>query len=144
MCSRGQRALTQQTRRPCAWMVGPTLCIHLQASVGTPNLMSHAGTTVAVRSSACAHRVCMLTAAAHALAVPVRLQVRRGNHPVHETRHTVVMNWNKQLVPVLQQVRRPGLLEPSALQMLALGCAPASVPAADARDSLQAVGLGAP
>lgn len=36
------------------------------------------------------------------------LQVRRGNHPVHEQRHTVIFNWNKQLLPVLQQVREAG------------------------------------
>lgn len=38
----------------------------------------------------------------------VPLQVRHGNHSVHERNHTVVMNWNKQLLPVLQQVRGRG------------------------------------
>lgn len=31
-------------------------------------------------------------------------QVRHGNHPVHERGHTVVMNWNRQTLSVLQQV----------------------------------------
>lgn len=34
----------------------------------------------------------------------IAVQVRRGNHTVHERHHTVVMGWNKQLMPVLQQV----------------------------------------
>lgn len=36
------------------------------------------------------------------------VQVRRGNYRVQEHHHTVVMNWNKQLLPVLQQVGGAG------------------------------------
>ena len=45
----------------------------------------------------------------------VNMQVRHGNHPVHERKHTVVMNWNKQLLPVLQQVRQAVIRPASVL-----------------------------
>eukprot|EP00878_Enallax_costatus_P027636 GHUV01029773.1.p1 GENE.GHUV01029773.1~~GHUV01029773.1.p1 ORF type:complete len:281 (+),score=62.85 GHUV01029773.1:313-1155(+) len=33
-------------------------------------------------------------------------KVRRGNHPVIEQNHTVVLNWNQQTLPVLQQIAK--------------------------------------
>lgn len=45
----------------------------------------------------------MRSLGASLLSPPV--QVRRGNHRVVERRHTVMLNWNKQTLPVLQQVR---------------------------------------
>lgn len=37
------------------------------------------------------------------------LQVRKGNFPVIENHHTVLLNWNQQTLPVLKQVRGAGL-----------------------------------
>jgi len=41
---------------------------------------------------------------AHTLLCRYCVQVRRGNYRVQEHHHTVIMYWNKQLLPVLQQV----------------------------------------
>jgi hypothetical protein len=50
-------------------------------------------------STSCHPRLCHL----HLLSSPLA-QVRRGSHPVLESRHTVLLNWNQQALPVLKQV----------------------------------------